>query len=170
MPKKQFAFALLLTLFFFEPFLLFSKGKKPKHMEEESQPVSETETTQTAAPTETTTQPATPQASSTGEYVITETEDASAPTRTETPAETETVIEELPAETVTEEAPAEIPEGSKIHVVWIWQETQDCLWNLAKQYYGDPWQWKKIYLANKNWILDPKLIFPKQRIVIPPNQ
>ena len=59
------------------------------------------------------------------------------------------------------------PPGSKIYTVWIWQETKDCLWNLAKKYYKDPWQWKKIYLANRNNILEPNVIFPKQKIVIP---
>ncbi len=67
-----------------------------------------------------------------------------------------------------EEIASEPPPGSQIHNVWIWQETQDCLWMLAKKYYNDPWKWKKIYLANRNTILDPTVIFPKQQIIIPP--
>ena len=66
-----------------------------------------------------------------------------------------------------EEAEAPAPEGSQVYTVWIWQESRDCLWKLAKDYYGDPWKWKQIYLANRNTILDPGVIFPKQRIVIP---
>ncbi len=58
--------------------------------------------------------------------------------------------------------------GTKVHRVWIWQETRDCLWNLAERYYGDPWQWKKIYLANQEQIEDPRVIFPKQELIIPP--
>jgi nucleoid-associated protein YgaU len=73
----------------------------------------------------------------------------------------------MPASTVVEEAPPAAPEGSRIHTVWVWQESRDCLWKLAKDYYGDPWKWKQIYLANRNTILDPGVIFPKQRIVIP---
>lgn len=71
-----------------------------------------------------------------------------------------------PATTVNETDVA--PPGSKIETVWIWQETKDCLWRLAKKHYKDPWQWKKIYLANRNGILDPNVIFPKQQIIIPP--
>ena len=56
----------------------------------------------------------------------------------------------------------------QIHRVWLWQESHDCLWNLAKKYYNDPWQWKKIYLANKYQIDDPRKIFPKQVLIIPP--
>lgn len=54
-----------------------------------------------------------------------------------------------------------------IHRVWIWQETGDCLWNLAKKYYGDPWKWKLIYLANQDQIADPSKLFPKQELIIP---
>jgi nucleoid-associated protein YgaU len=51
--------------------------------------------------------------------------------------------------------------------VWIWQESGDCLWNIAKKYYGDPWLWKDIYEANRDQIEDPQVIFPKQVLVIP---
>jgi hypothetical protein len=61
---------------------------------------------------------------------------------------------------------AKEPEAVK-HTVWIWQETGDCLWNLAKKYYGDPFKWKIIYEANKNLISDPRVIFPKQILEIP---
>jgi nucleoid-associated protein YgaU len=60
------------------------------------------------------------------------------------------------------------PAAPRTHTVWIWQETGDCLWTLAKQYYGDPWLWKKIYLANRDKIADPAVIYPKQVLVIPP--
>ena len=52
--------------------------------------------------------------------------------------------------------------------VWIWQENGDCLWSIAKKVYGDPALWKKIYNANKEQISDPRVIFPKQVLVIPP--
>ncbi|MHB9156289.1 MAG: LysM peptidoglycan-binding domain-containing protein [Endomicrobiales bacterium] len=55
----------------------------------------------------------------------------------------------------------------RIYKVWLWQETKDCLWNLAERYYGDPWQWKKIYLANKAQIADPRVIYPRQELIIP---
>ncbi len=33
--------------------------------------------------------------------------------------------------------------------------------------YGDPFQWTKIYEANKNQIMDPNLIYPEQILIIP---
>ena len=56
----------------------------------------------------------------------------------------------------------------RTHRVWLWQESRDCLWNLAKKYYGDPRQWKRIYEANKDRIADPGKIYPKQELIIPP--
>jgi len=55
----------------------------------------------------------------------------------------------------------------RTHKVWIWQETGDCLWNLAKKYYGDGKKWRKIYNANKDQIEDPNVIYPKQILYIP---
>ncbi len=44
----------------------------------------------------------------------------------------------------------------------------DCLWNLAKKFYGDGAQYKKIYEANKAVIgSNPSLIKPGQKLVIP---
>lgn len=44
----------------------------------------------------------------------------------------------------------------------------DCLWNIAKKYYGDGSKYKKIYNANKKVIgKNPNLIFPKQKLEIP---
>lgn len=80
--------------------------------------------------------------------------------------EAEVPLKQYPPETVAQETPP-LPAGSQIHTVWIWQESRDCLWQLAKEHYGDPWQWKKIYLANRNTIPDPNVIFPKQKIIIP---
>jgi len=60
------------------------------------------------------------------------------------------------------------PSGSRYHKVWIWQETQDCLWNLAYLYYGNPKLWQRIYRANRDRIKTPQHIFPKQLLLIPP--
>lgn len=43
----------------------------------------------------------------------------------------------------------------------------DCLWNIAKKYYGNGASWKKIYEANKSLIKNPNLIYPNQKFVIP---
>ncbi|MCS7184564.1 MAG: LysM peptidoglycan-binding domain-containing protein [bacterium] len=78
----------------------------------------------------------------------------------------DTVIQEPPkvkTEIIEEEVPVEV----RRYRVWIWQENRDCLWNIAKRVYGNPYMWKKIYEANKDIIKNPNLIFPKQVLLIP---
>ena len=89
------------------------------------------------------------------------------PMQAETPVK-ETPQKALPPQAVAGEEEMKIPAGASVHTVWIWQETKDCLWRLAKLYYHDPWKWKKIYVQNRNTILNPNLIYPKQKLVIPP--
>lgn len=43
----------------------------------------------------------------------------------------------------------------------------DCLWNIAKKYYGKGAQYTKIYNANKGKIKNPNLIYPGQVLTIP---
>lgn len=43
----------------------------------------------------------------------------------------------------------------------------DCLWAIAKKYYGNGAEYNKIYEANKNKIKNPSLIYPGQKLVIP---
>ncbi|MCH7533309.1 MAG: LysM peptidoglycan-binding domain-containing protein [Gemmatimonadetes bacterium] len=43
----------------------------------------------------------------------------------------------------------------------------DTLWDLAQQYYGDPFDWRRIWEANRADIADPNLILPGQVLVIP---
>ncbi|MFN3550392.1 MAG: LysM peptidoglycan-binding domain-containing protein [Endomicrobiia bacterium] len=43
----------------------------------------------------------------------------------------------------------------------------DCLWNIAKFYYKNPFLWKKIYESNKEQISNPDLIYPGQKFFIP---
>lgn len=43
----------------------------------------------------------------------------------------------------------------------------DCLWNIAKYYYGDGSKYTKIYEANKDKIQNPNLIYVGQNLVIP---
>lgn len=43
----------------------------------------------------------------------------------------------------------------------------DCLWNLAKTYYDNPWEWRRIWNANKSQISDPNLILPGWILTIP---
>ena len=55
------------------------------------------------------------------------------------------------------------PEGARVHVV----APGDCLWNLAGQYYGDPWLWPTIWDANR-WVTYSHWIYPGDPLVIPP--
>lgn len=43
----------------------------------------------------------------------------------------------------------------------------DCLWNIAKKFYGNGSQYTKIYNANKDNIKSPNLIYPGQVLTIP---
>ncbi|MCS7231147.1 MAG: LysM peptidoglycan-binding domain-containing protein [Elusimicrobiota bacterium] len=43
----------------------------------------------------------------------------------------------------------------------------DCLWNIAKRFYHNPFLWKKIYEVNKHQIKDPDLIYPGQIFILP---
>lgn len=43
----------------------------------------------------------------------------------------------------------------------------DCLWNIAKKYYGNGAQYTKIYNANKGKIKNPNLIYTGQVLTIP---
>ncbi len=45
----------------------------------------------------------------------------------------------------------------------------DCLWKIAglDKIYGDPYQWPRLYKANKGQITDPKLIYPYQIFDVP---
>ncbi len=46
----------------------------------------------------------------------------------------------------------------------------ESLWRISghKNVYNDPSKWKKIYEANKNKIANPNVVYPGQRLVIPP--
>lgn len=43
----------------------------------------------------------------------------------------------------------------------------DSLSKIAKRYYGDAQQWRRIYDANREEVKDPDLIHPGQRLRIP---
>lgn len=43
----------------------------------------------------------------------------------------------------------------------------DCLWNIAKKFYGSGAQYTRIYNANKDKIRNPNLIYPGQVLTIP---
>jgi len=59
---------------------------------------------------------------------------------------------------------------SQEYVVKLIPQKRDCLWRIAEYdfIYGDPWAWRRIYNANRDTIKDPDLIYPGQRLIIPP--
>lgn len=52
---------------------------------------------------------------------------------------------------------------TKIYTV----KSGDCLWNIAKRFYGNGAQYTKIYNANRGKIKNPNLIYPGQKLTIP---
>lgn len=75
----------------------------------------------------------------------------------EEPEVTVAVEETRPAETSPE------PSSNQSHTV----KSGDCLWNLAKKYYGDGKKYTVIYEANKDKIKNPNLIYSGQVLTIP---
>lgn len=58
----------------------------------------------------------------------------------------------------------------RTYIVGTWAENRDCLWNIAgkTEIFGDPFLWPKIWQANTNIIKNPDIIFPGQKLLIPP--
>jgi hypothetical protein len=52
---------------------------------------------------------------------------------------------------------------------WYTVVKGDTLWDISRQFYRDPFLWKRIHTALQNKIPNPDLIFEKQRIFIPEN-
>lgn len=46
----------------------------------------------------------------------------------------------------------------------------DCLWDLAQTYYGNPFQWRRIWNANRSRVSDPNYILPGWVLTIPPKE
>lgn len=55
------------------------------------------------------------------------------------------------------------PAQQKEHVV----RKGDTLWDLARQYFNDPFRWPLIFEANKDVVANPHWIYPAEKLVIP---
>jgi len=79
--------------------------------------------------------------------------------------ETDTTVK-TEEKVVTE--PEKKEEPSKTYIVQWRKKNTDCLWRISEKVYKDASLWPAIYLANKDQIKDPDLIFPGQKFIIPP--
>ncbi|MBN2160618.1 MAG: DUF4398 domain-containing protein [Spirochaetes bacterium] len=68
--------------------------------------------------------------------------------------------------TPVEEQVAEEKDYWEYRVVYR-ERYKDCLWYIAKKYYGNGMLWKKIYKYNKDLVRNPNLIYPGWIIKVP---
>lgn len=57
--------------------------------------------------------------------------------------------------------PSEFPEGAEVYII----QKGDTLWDLASQYYGDPYLWPQLWERNQ-YILDAHWIYPGDPLVV----
>ncbi len=88
-------------------------------------------------------------------------------TTTEADAVTETKTDTKTEDTTVAAVDKKEVAGKTYVVKWRKKNT-DCLWRIAQTVYKDASYWPAIYLANKDQIKDPDLIFPGQKFIIPP--
>jgi nucleoid-associated protein YgaU len=76
-----------------------------------------------------------------------------------------TPVQPLPAEAVTkmEKAPEQKGEGAEYYTVQV----KDDLVGISEKLFHDYSKWREIYLANRDIIKDPALIYPGQKLKIP---
>lgn len=81
-----------------------------------------------------------------------------------------TVLSQVTPETPTDATAQPAPEytapatpAGRVHVV----QPKDTVYSLARKYYGDMHQWRKIWQANQDQIPDPNKIKVGQQLVIP---
>jgi LysM domain. len=68
----------------------------------------------------------------------------------------------------TNKSPQKTRPGSRSKPKTYVVKKGDCLWKIAKRFYGKGSEWRKIYDANRKVIgKNPNLIYPGQKLVIP---
>ncbi len=78
-----------------------------------------------------------------------------------------TFAQSKPKATVQTPRPAESSPAPKSTARTYTVVKGDCLWNIAKKFYGNGSQYPKIFNANKDKIKNPNLIYPGQVLTIP---
>ena len=71
-------------------------------------------------------------------------------------------VKPRPSTTAPGRAPTSAPAARDYTI-----KSGDSLSKIAKEFYGNAGDWRKIFEANKDKIKDPNLIFPGQKIIIP---
>ncbi|GMO49033.1 MAG: DUF4398 domain-containing protein [Termitinemataceae bacterium] len=80
-------------------------------------------------------------------------------------------LENVAAPPLGNKEPADMPVQPNQYKVRPWDLFGDCLWNIARRFYGDPWKFRILYEANKEKLPDrenPNLIEVGTIIDIPP--
>lgn len=78
------------------------------------------------------------------------------------------IAEEKQSEEIRIEEGKQAVTEESVYVVKLNPEKRDCLWRIAVYTYNDARLWPLIYMANRDKIKDPDLIFPGQKLTIPP--
>ncbi|MBD3243072.1 MAG: LysM peptidoglycan-binding domain-containing protein [Chitinivibrionales bacterium] len=82
--------------------------------------------------------------------------------------EAQAAIAQAQAEAAQAEAAAEPAEEEPAEKRTHRVAKGECLWYIAgySDVYGDPYQWSKLYDANRRAITNPDLIYPGQELVV----
>jgi nucleoid-associated protein YgaU len=70
-------------------------------------------------------------------------------------------VHEAPPQPKDQYAPA--PKSARVHTV----QAGETLFSIARQYYGDQRQWRRIYQANKNRLQDPQNVRVGMKLIVP---
>ncbi|HPS57555.1 MAG TPA: LysM peptidoglycan-binding domain-containing protein [Spirochaetota bacterium] len=80
---------------------------------------------------------------------------------------TDVTVSDANSDTTTADQGTQETKGEFYTVQWRKKDT-DCLWRISQKVYNDASLWPLIYVANRDQIKNPDLIFPGQKFKIPP--
>lgn len=62
---------------------------------------------------------------------------------------------------------ADCERGYSLYTVRFIEGNKDCLWRIARIYYGDGFKWSKVHDANRDQVKNPRLVYPGQQLKVP---